>query len=199
MDKFVLTRREVLSAALLSPLATAAEDSAGTVTYLEGLKRPDGGYGWDVDPHSHLTPTFAVLGCYRLVGKDIPAKTAAAGFVREHYPMLSARHKDRPLRRFDYEQMQALAWLGEDISGFSQEVSGWTGPSIYTKAYEHEGYPVFQHEVMALLCRGLVGIPAATPEWRAYVLSRRRRNRPGASSRHAARNGRAEWKFAPHR
>jgi hypothetical protein len=90
--------------------------------------------------------------------------------------MPPARHKDRPLRRFDYEQIQALAWLGENLSGSLQEVRGWTGPSIYTKAYEHEGYPVFQHEVMALLCRELVGIPAATPEWRAYVLSRRRRN-----------------------
>ena len=67
-------------------------------------------------------------------------------------------------------------WLGEDASSFRAEVEGWKGPSVYTKAYEHEGHPVFQHEVMALLCRGLLGIAPATPEWKAYILSRRRPN-----------------------
>ena len=40
--------------------------------YLETLARPDGGYGWDDQPHSHLTPTFAVIGSYRLLGQTPP-------------------------------------------------------------------------------------------------------------------------------
>ncbi len=171
-----VTRRGLLAAAIAAPLARAAGDHADIIRYLEGLSRPDGGYGWAVDPHSHLTPTFAVVACYHLLGKQPPAKAAVARFVRDNYPMAPARHKDRPLRRFDYEQIQALTWLGEDASGFLEEVRGWTGPSIYTKAYEHESHPVFQHEVMALLCRQLLKIEPATPEWKAYVLSRRRAN-----------------------
>lgn len=164
------TRRELLSAALAVPFVA----EAGVARYLEGLARADGGYGWGVDPHSHLTPTFAVVACYQLLGKQPPNKAAVARFLRENYPLLPARHKDRPLRRFDYEQIRGLLWLGEDLSGFREEARGWVGPSIYTRTYEHEGYPVFQHEVMALLCRALAGIDAATPEWKAYVLSRRR-------------------------
>ena len=33
--------------------------------YLETLSRPDGGYAWPDQPHSHLTPTFAVVGTYQ--------------------------------------------------------------------------------------------------------------------------------------
>jgi prenyltransferase beta subunit len=166
------SRRELLAATLATPLAALQSDEA--TRYMEGLSRADGGYGWPVDPHSHLTPTFAVVAHYNLIGKQPPAKAAVARFVRENYPMPPARRKDRPLRRFDYEQIQALVWLGEDVSGFKDQVRTWTGPSSYTKRYEHGGHPVFQHEVMALLCRTLLGLDAATPEWRAYVLSRRR-------------------------
>lgn len=69
MNPFALTRRELLSAVIAAPLG-AAEDKQEIFRYLEGLARPDGGYGWAADPHSHLTPTFAVLGCYRLLGKN---------------------------------------------------------------------------------------------------------------------------------
>ena len=188
MNPIALTRRELLSAACAAPLALAAEADGLLLRYLEGLSRPGGGYGWASDPHAHLTPTFAVLACYHLLGKQPPAKAEIARFVREHYPMNPARHKDRPLRRFDYEQIQSLAWLGEDASAFLEAVRGWTGPSVYTKAYEHEGNPVFQHEVMALLCRPLLGIPAATPEWKAYILPRRRAN--GSFNSTSRRRGR---------
>lgn len=168
-----MTRREFVLAAASAPLVPGDD---GLFAYLASLARPDGAYGWAPDPSSHLTPTFAVIACHRLLGRPVPRKTAVAGFIREHYPMMPARHKNRPLRRFDYEQIQGTLWLGEDASGWTEEVRGWTGPSVYTKAYEHEGHPVFQHEVMALLCRKLLGIPAATPAWKTYVLSRRRAN-----------------------
>ncbi|HWR54593.1 MAG TPA: prenyltransferase/squalene oxidase repeat-containing protein [Bryobacteraceae bacterium] len=176
MHSIGVTRRELLPAVLATRLAAAAEPGAGVIRYLESLRRPDGAYGWAVDPASHLTPTFAVVACYHLLEREAPAKATVARFIREHYPMMPARHKDRPLRRFDYEQIQALKWLGEDVSGWTDEVRGWDRPSIYTKAYEHEGYPVFQHEVMALLCRALVGLEPATQQWHSYVLSRRRPN-----------------------
>ena len=180
-----VTRRQFLSTALAAPQAFGAPDAA--VGYLEGLRRPDGGYGWAADPHSHLTPAFAAIACYRVLGREAPDKAAVARFIREHHPMPPARHKDRPLRRFDYEQIQALVWLGEDAGSRREQVRGWTGPSVYTKNYEHEGNPVFQQEVMALLCRGLVGVNDATPEWTAYVLARRRPN--GSFNSTAAEQG----------
>jgi hypothetical protein len=166
-------RRTFLLGAAMSPLAAAADPA---LAYIETLARSDGGYGWATDPFSHLTPTFAAIACYRTLGRTPPRKAELARFVREHYPMPEARRKDRPLRRFDFEQTQALLWLGEDISALTAAARAWTAPAPFTKAYEHEGYPVFQHEVSALLCRRLLGIAPATPEWRAYVLARRRAN-----------------------
>jgi hypothetical protein len=168
-----LSRRCFLAASAAAPLVAAADP---VPAYLETLARPDGGYGWQPDPFSHLTPTFAAIGCYRALGQAPPRKSALARFVRERYPMPPARRKDRPLRRFDFEQVQALLWLGEDTSDFAAAAGEWTAPAPFTTAYEHEGYPVFQHEVSALLCRRLLGIRAATPEWKAYVLARRRPN-----------------------
>jgi hypothetical protein len=174
LDLPSFTRRDVLGCALAAPLA--ALDS-GVVPYIRSLARPDGGYAWEPDPASHLTPTFAAIACYRLLGQEPPRKAALARFLRERYPLPEKRRQgERPLRRFDFEQIQALAWLGEDVSGFAALARAWTGPAPYLKAYEHEGHPVFQHEVMSLLCRPLVGLDAATPQWKAYVLSRRRPN-----------------------
>ena len=173
-DLSSLTRRDVLGCALAAPLAAA---DSGVVRYIQSLARDDGGYAWEPDPGSHLTPTFAAIACYRLLGQEPPRKAALARFLREHYPLPEKRRQgERPLRRFDFEQIQALAWLGEDVSGFAALARAWSGPAPYLKAYEHEGHPVFQHEVMSLLCRPLVGLDAATPQWKAYVLSRRRPN-----------------------
>src|SRR3954454_16860887 len=56
------------------------------VTYLESLARADGGYGWEGQEHSHLTPTFYVIGGYRLLKKVPPRKAHLAEFVRTHHP-----------------------------------------------------------------------------------------------------------------
>jgi hypothetical protein len=169
------TRRQwFATVAVAGALQAATRQKESIVRFLEGLKRPGGGYGWPADDFAHLTPTFGVIACYRLLGESVPDKQGLAAFIRSSYPMLPARHKDRPLRRFDFEQIQALKWLGDDAADYIEEVREWTGPSVYTTAYEHEGYPVFQHEVMAILCRSLLGITDNPPAWRDYVFSRRR-------------------------
>src|SRR4051812_34005470 len=61
-------------------------DAPATVAYLKSLARPDGGYAWDDQERSHLTPTFAVIGCYRLLGQDPPDARRLAEFVRTHHP-----------------------------------------------------------------------------------------------------------------
>src|SRR6478752_8682275 len=127
MNSTGISRRGLLLSALPAALAAQAPAKQDTVIrYLETLAKPDGGYGWEQDSHSHLTTSFAVVGCYHLLKQSPPRKKALADFIREHYPMPAARHKDRPLRRFDYEQIQALLWLNEDVTAFHAEVETWT-------------------------------------------------------------------------
>src|SRR5439155_20385244 len=44
------------------------------INYLQNLAQPDGGYAWAGQNPSHLTPTFAVIGCYKLLGIVPPNK-----------------------------------------------------------------------------------------------------------------------------
>lgn len=98
--------------------------------YLDSLARSDGGYGWEDQPDSHLTPTFAVIGCYRLLGQDPPNKRTLAHFVRTHHPLRGENSETKQhageLRTFVYQQIQGILWLDEDVAFFRSEVqSGW--------------------------------------------------------------------------
>src|SRR4051794_20325006 len=85
--------KTVAAAGLLAALPAAARPAgdrpawqANVAGYLAGLARPDGGYGWDDQEHSHLTPTFAAIGCHRLLKLDPPDTARLAEFVRTHHP-----------------------------------------------------------------------------------------------------------------
>ena len=179
-----LTRRSILSILALSPLAKGAESiKRAALTYWESLARLDGGYAWPDEPKSALSVTYSAVASHRLLGVPVPRPAEIARFVRGAYPLPPARRKDRPLHRFDYEQMQTLVWLGESIEDYLAAASEWTKPSYFTKTYEMHENPVLQQETGALLCRKLLGLPA-TEEWRAYIAARRRGNgkRPASES-----------------
>jgi hypothetical protein len=154
---------------------TAARDRV--LRILETQARPDGGYGWPAWDRSHLTPTFAVIGCYKLLGAPVPRPAALATYVRAHHP-LAIKKLEHRLPVFDYQQIQSLLWLGEDVSGFRNEVSTWTGLTDSPVRYEEHGDPPFQLQVMVLLCRELLGQPvdAVTPKLVDFILERRRPN-----------------------
>src|SRR5437762_2066178 len=170
--------------AAVVPRGAAAQDKSAApswqkrvIQYLERHARADGGYGWDGQERSHLTPTFAVIGCYALLGEEPPNKAALAQFVRTHHPR-ELKKLEQEHRAFDWQQIQSLVWLGADVSDFRDLVRSWKAPFAYPKQYEQHGWPVFQQEVAAILSRKLVGlsidgIPAAFIE---YVNSRRRPN-----------------------
>ena len=71
------------------------------VRHLESLARPDGGYAWGDQEISHLTPTFGVIGSYRLLGRDIPRKPALADYVRTHHPR-ELKKLEQERRIFDW-------------------------------------------------------------------------------------------------
>jgi prenyltransferase beta subunit len=152
------------------------------LNYLESLSRPDGGYGWADQVDSHLTPTFAVIGCYHLLGKDAPKKADHVRYVREHHPITGigaeAGKHAADLRSFVYEQIQSVLWLGEDAQSFAPQVRMWTRVFNYPKYYEPNGFPVLHQETMAFICRKLLGLPLddLQPELLAYLDSRRRAN-----------------------
>ena len=128
--------------------------------YLLKLARADGGYGWEDQDRSHLTPTFAVVGCLKLLGKRIPNGDELAEFVRTHHPE-QLKKLEQEHRIFHYQQAQSLAWLDRDRSALRKTVASWQKPVEYLRQYEQHGYPVFSQEVSAIVCRKLLGLPLA--------------------------------------
>jgi hypothetical protein len=143
--------------------------------YLERHKRPEGGYGWVSDVTAQVTPTFGVVGSYHALGMAAPDAGRTAAFVRDRYPVPELRRKERPLWRLDFEQAQTLLWLGEPIESFRALASTWIKPADFTKTYELNGNPVFQHQAMAVRVRHLLKLES-TEAWREYFLARRRPN-----------------------
>lgn len=164
-----------------SSFGQAAPDAGArkerVVAYLETLARDDGGYGWEDQAASHLTPTFGVIGAYRLLGRQPPRLGTLAAFVRTHHPF-HIKKLERDLRGFEFQQIQSLLWLADDPSSFRDQVRGWKQPSVYPKQYEQHGYPVFRFELMAILCRRLLGMALddLSPALIAYLDERRRGN-----------------------
>ncbi len=171
----------LLSASPATLFTKAAAASASGVpqilAYLESLARPDGGYAWADQADSHLTPTFAVIGCYRLLKQTPPNKQRLAEFVRTHHPS-RLKKLEQEHREFEFQQIQSLRWLGEDASEFAGQVRGWKRPSRYLAQYEQQACPIFRFELAAFTCRKLLGLPLddLSPEFIEYLAARRRAN-----------------------
>lgn len=165
------------SIAQLAGSPSQADGRRAVAAYLERLSRPDGGYAWEDQEHSHLTPTFAVIGAYRLLGQSPRNRSKVAEYVRDHHP---ARLKklEQEHREFEYQQIQGLLWLGADASSFREQVLGWKRPVPYLKQYETHTYPVFRFQLTAFTCRRLLGLPAddLASDFVPYLDARRRDN-----------------------
>ena len=152
------------------------EDTKETVLgYLESLARPDGGYAWHGQQVSHLTPTMFVVGCYHLLGEQAPRKEDLIRFTWENHPQQVWGLSER---RFilDYQHIQALAWLGEDLSALKASVASLKEPRVYNKRYELNGHPYFQAEVKHFLSRKLLRLPPPAQPFVDYLDARRRAN-----------------------
>ena len=128
-----MNRRMMLKTVALAGAASAvptrlfgqAPDNARSVSavlrYLETRARPDGGYAWEDQEQSHLTPTFAVIGCYRALKQTPPNKAKLAEFVRTHHPR-ELKKLEQERRVFEFQQVQALVWLGENASELKEKI-----------------------------------------------------------------------------
>ena len=173
----------VASAASASPVrmfgqAARSDRLAQAITsYLETLKKSDGGYGWADQELSHLTPTFHVIGAYRALKQTPPNKDALIDFVRTHHPR-ELKKLEQERRIFEWQQIQALVWLGADVSEFKPRIAGFKQPMAYMKAYERNGYPIFQSETGVVLSHALLGLPTdeIAGAFGRYIDERRRPN-----------------------
>lgn len=189
-----LTRRDALKTLTLAGVAGAtaslprafgqmsgASPNAGVRTilsYLQTLRKEDGGYGFEDQVLPHLTPTFAVIGCYRLLKVAPPDKERLAEWVRTHHPR-ELKKLEQERRVFEFQQVQALAWLGADVSAFRETFATerWRTPMVYLPQYEQRKYPIFQSEMGAILARPLLGMSLEGVEkFVGYIDERRRAN-----------------------
>jgi hypothetical protein len=68
-----------------------------------------------------LTPAYFVIGCYHALRRTPPNKSGLADFVRTHHPSV-LKKLEQERRAFEFQQVQALTWLGEDTSMFNNKV-----------------------------------------------------------------------------
>jgi prenyltransferase beta subunit len=180
----VLKQAAALGAAAVLPwrnfgqVAQSSEGARRVVTdYLETLARPDGGYAWGDQERSHLTPTFGVIGAYHVLSRTPPRRDQLADYVRRNHPR-EIKKLEQERRIFDFQQVQALAWLGADLAEFRPRIAALTQPMVYLKQYERKEYPIFQSEVGVVMSHALLGLPMAglADAFGRYIDARRRPN-----------------------
>ncbi|MDZ7620629.1 MAG: prenyltransferase/squalene oxidase repeat-containing protein [Patescibacteria group bacterium] len=185
----MLSRRRFLQSTAMA-LASAplfGDDAAMALTprvvrYLEGLRKPDGGYGWSEQDDSYLTETYAAIGALRLLEEEVPNPEAAEAFIRDGHPTLGPKRETRQHwadpKEFTYQQIQALLWLGRPADDFAGLVESWRTVSKYAAAYERRENPVLRFEAQPPLCRRLLGLPREPigRAFRPYFAARRRDN-----------------------
>lgn len=167
------------------------------------LEKTDGGYGWEDQPDSHLTPTFAVIGILHDID-ELPANhDKLISFVRSHHPQYASNsasaltYKEThevlylkgeflsgeagasgsEMMDLIYQQIQGILWLGGDVEEFRDPLRLWKSQAGNAANYEEHGYPVLLQEMMTTICRHLLKVSAEDSlSVIAYLGSRRRVN-----------------------
>ncbi|HZL25397.1 MAG TPA: prenyltransferase/squalene oxidase repeat-containing protein [Acidobacteriaceae bacterium] len=187
MNMRPISRRQFVAGLSALPLAASlpafsadnivvdAQTRAGLAAFVEHHRKPGGGYGWISRTNAHITPTFAAVGCYRLLGLATPDVPTLVEFVKTHYPVPPGLGQ-QPLARLDYEQVQTLLWFGEKPD--DSRAAKFTKPFVYGEYYEQNKNPTLQYQAMAVRTRKLLGLqtPDEIPAWKAYFEARRRTN-----------------------
>ena len=137
----------------------------------------DGGYAWDDLARAHLTPTYAVIGCYRLLGHET-AGQGAAGRVHSHPAPGAAQEARTGAPRFRVPADPESPLARRRCHVVPRLVRTWTRPPRYLPQYEQDSNPVFRFALAAFTCRALLGLPLddLAPEFIAYLDTRRRAN-----------------------
>ncbi len=170
-----VSRRALLQLPGLQYFAHAAQLSgwdARMVRYLESLARPDGAYGYEEQPESHITATWAVVGSYAMLKLAPPRRLRTAEQARKR----AATRSTGRSRTWAMQQIQTLQWLGEPAGALKEEVAQWIRPVIRRRTETHP--PLIQLEAASLISRKLLGLPMqdVSPASIEFFEARRRPN-----------------------
>ncbi|MEJ7691730.1 prenyltransferase/squalene oxidase repeat-containing protein [Daejeonella sp.] len=188
------------------PTAKVSSWKKDLLTYIETkLSKPDGGYGWEDQYDSHLTPTYAVTGILYNIGELPKDKGRLAEFIRTHHPQKGTnttsnyflgnapRGEAGPsgsnLRNLVYEQIQAILWLNGDVSSFKADVKSWKSQAGILANYEGHGYGGLFQEAMTPVCSSLLGISMDKSEEFLKYLEKNRRSNGSFNNAPAANGG----------
>lgn len=180
----MISRRAFTGGISAVPLAFGLSTFAGAKTvqgypelireFIARHRKPGGGYGWLSRRSAHITPTFAAIGCLRLLQSAVPDPEVLAEFARSHYPVPEGLSQ-QPLWRLDYEQAQILSWLGKPLQ--TDKVDLLKQPFVYNSYFEQNAYPTLQHQSMAVRLSTMLGIDLSqSAVWKQYFTVRRRAN-----------------------
>ncbi len=166
-----------------APVIAQQNWKAQLINYINTkLVKKEGGYGWEDQPDTHITPTYAVIGILNNIDKLPADKKTLAEFVRTHHPQRGSNKETGPsasqIRSLVYQQIQSILWLGEDASAFAEEVKNWKSQKGNIGNYEKHGYAPLNQEVMMPICGRLLNLPTAdiTTEFVTYFQAVKRNN-----------------------
>jgi prenyltransferase beta subunit len=150
-------------------------NEVATRSFLMGLRKPDGGFGWSDQPRSHLVVTHAVVSCCDTMQIKLTGTADLANFVRQDHPGKRKPAKQR-YHDFDLLQIRTLKLLGAETSEWNEKVARWKAPIPYASQYEKDANPIFRRQIATLLCRRELGLPIDDlKEPMARFLAERRR------------------------
>jgi len=157
------------------------------------LAKPDGGYGWEDQYDSHLTPTYAVSGILYDIGELPQDKARLVEFIRTHHPQKvtnsntnsylgnAPRGEAGPsgsnMRNLIYEQIRAILWLDGDVTSFQEDIKSWKSQAGVLANYEGHKFGGLFQETMTPVCNKLLGLTMENgPAFIQYLENCRRTN-----------------------
>ncbi|MES2276716.1 MAG: prenyltransferase/squalene oxidase repeat-containing protein [Bacteroidota bacterium] len=127
------------------------------------ILKEDGGYGWEDQPDSHTSVCYAAVGTLNDINALPQDKLKMAEFIRTHHPQHGPNHEAGPsgsdLHNMTFEQIQAILWLGGDISSFAPDAAKWKTQAGILANYEDHKYAVMFQDAMVPICQKMLGIP----------------------------------------
>lgn len=158
--------------------------------WIESHYRPNSGYAWEGQSLPHLTPTHAAIGSLHQMARPLsPARRESlVRWVQTHHPH-DLKPLQRETRRYLFDQLQSLHWLGADTDSFRAKFLQLTAPVTYPKQYEKSGSPYLPSEAAVVRAHAL--LPLNAPEiyanFESYFNARQRAN--GTYNHTLARDG----------
>ncbi len=151
------------------------------IRYISSHEKSDGGYGWEDQPDSHLTPTYAVTGILHNLGMLPENRKPLAEFILTHHPQKGPNREAGPsgteMRNLVYQQIQAILWLGGEVSSFNEDVKNWKSQAGMLANYESHNFAGLYQETMTPICNKLLGLTMKQgQEFIKYLESCRRGN-----------------------